>query len=227
MSNSSLQQPGPDTVVRRYMPFWQLEDLVQSSELYCRRLDSFADLQDGMPDSSPGQTQADPWLKGVRQAMDDQIWVSSWTRFESPGTAQWQHFTAGDEQQGLAVLTTVRALSGAIRDQRPWQLVDVRYLAAGQVPADRDALTLASCREQAWAGEQEVRLLSYVDRYSSHGANTGNRRLTLSLSGMIEQIEVSPLAGAGLGGRVRQLLGAVGLADVPVWQSRYLQPAGC
>ena len=227
MANSSLQQPGPDTVVRRYMPLWQLEDLVQSSELYCRRLDRFPDLQDGMPDVASGQSHADPWLKGVRQAVDDQIWVSSWTRIESPAIAQWQHFTPDDEQQGVALLTTARALSLSIRDPRPWQLVNVRYLAVGQMPADRDALTLASSRQDAWAGEREVRLLSHADRYSSRGDNTGNRRLQVSLSAMIEQIEISPLAEAGLNGRVRQVLATAGLSDVPVWQSRYLQPVGC
>jgi hypothetical protein len=226
MVNSSLQHPGRDTVLRRYMPLWQLEDLVQSAELYCRRLDQFADLHDGMP-AQVGNKQSDPWLKGIRQAVDDQIWISSWTRFAAPGMAQWQHFSEGDEHNYLALLTTAGALSAAIRDQRPWQLVDVRYHASGQWPADADALVVASARDAAWANEQEVRLLSYADRFSTSSTAMGNRRLPVVLRTMIEQIEVSPLANPGLNGQVRQLLAGSGLSDVPVWQSRYLQPAGC
>ncbi len=200
----------------RYMDFASFYFLLYSRTLFFRRIDKYSDEYEGaLPDelktyllhyfsSGPFKdTEATEKFIARLKEFNTGTLSNSWMLGSKESYAMWKIYLRGS-QEGIAIKTTTNKLKSALAHNKvDFTFAKVTY---GVLPwRDTDYKSLAACKTEPYAYENELRVLVY-DQFTSETKSIDifpkaplydiGCAYSVDLENLIDTIHISPFAGS-------------------------------
>lgn len=222
----------PNTSIFRYFRLNRFEDLIESRELYCTRLDQFDDPWEGVLPPNTVPLEKDHFTNEPRTAGDEltdfevfvregnrlnrmSAYASCWYQSSHESDAMWRLYGA----EGVAIRSTFARLCSSLEsEQRDVFVGGMYYLdyETEQPPTYGNTLCAPFCKRIEFSHERELRavvvqtpsewkggLFPYDELRDTHPKGI---RLTCDLEQLIDRIYVAPYATPSFKARIEDLL---------------------
>lgn len=238
------QPADPTAVVRRYVEFWKLQDLVQTGELYFRRGDRLDDEHEGLPPTEYERVlnlnRFD--IKDVRQRDNDighlaqsrqSFYVNCWHLETEETATMWARYG----KDGVAIVSRYDLLKKSLEPIRDRVMLGpIRYGTAHL--QGWNVIRFMTTKRAEFSREREVRVMIWMiesgdgmNRHIDKDNNPRERpiydppstlpdgiRRAIDVTALITQIVISPLAPPTRLDEVEGLLRSAGI-DIAVLES--------
>ena len=210
--------PPQEAILWRYMDFTKFVSLLDRASVFFCRADKLGDPFEGslsQPSYDARRLKRDPnTVESWRKQMSALRYlrrlgmVNCWHRSDYESDAMWKIYT--DKKEGIAIRTDFASLAASFIGDEPISIGEVKYINYNtEVIPEQYLLDALLYKRNHFEHEREVRALK-SPRDRSNLPETGEY-CPVDLSGLIQEVVVSPLAPIWFTELVKSVAGKFGL----------------